>query len=305
MHQKTIKSKISFKGVTLHSGTISSIKLIPAPANHGIVFSRVDVKSKNKIPANISSVKQAKLCTTIGNNEISISTIEHLMAAIAGYGIDNLLVEVQGDEIPILDGSSKEFSEAIEQTSFEVQSTSKKYLNIEKTITVKDGSKFIVANQLAKKNFEINYTIDFHDNFIKKQSKKIILDQKGFKEIYDSRTFCLQKDLEKIFKMGLAKGGSLENAIVVSNDKVLNQEGLRYKDEFVRHKILDCLGDLYLCGFPIIGKIICYQGGHELTHNLVSNLLSQKKAWSLLNTKNTILPRSKTDISKNQLVVNL
>lgn len=305
MHQKTIKSKISFKGVTLHSGTISSIKLIPAPANHGIVFSKVDVKSKNKIPANISSVKQAKLCTTIGNNEISISTIEHLMAAIAGYEIDNLLVEVQGDEIPILDGSSKEFSEAIAQTGFEVQSATKKYLNIEKTITVKDGSKFIVAEPTSKKNLEINYTIDFHDNFIKKQSKKIILDQKGFNEIYDSRTFCLQKDLEKIFKMGLARGGSLDNAIVVSNDKVLNQEGLRYKDEFVRHKILDCLGDLYLCGFPIIGKITCYQGGHELTHKLVSNLFSQKKAWSFLNTKNSILPRSKTDTSKNQLVVNL
>jgi len=169
MHQKTIKSKISFKGLTLHSGTISAVNLIPAPANHGIIFSRIDIKSKNKIPANISSVKHAKLCTCIGINEISIYTIEHLMAAIAGYEIDNLLVEVRGDEIPILDGSSKEFSEAIAQTSFEVHSATKKYLNIEKTITVKDGSKFIVAEPTSKKNLEINYTIDFHDNFIKRQ----------------------------------------------------------------------------------------------------------------------------------------
>jgi len=305
MHQKTIKSKISFKGITLHTGTISTINLIPAQVNYGIVFSRTDVKNKNKIPANISFVKPSKLCTTIGNNEISISTIEHLMAAIAGYEIDNLLVEVQGEEIPILDGSSKEFALAIAETGFSYQLSNKKYLIIESTVTVKDGSKFIFVEPSNENNLTINYTINFKDNFIKKQSKKIIFDQKGFNEIYDSRTFCLKKDLEKIFKMGLAKGGSLDNAIVVSNDKILNQEGLRYQDEFVRHKILDCFGDLYLCGLSIIGRVSCYQGGHELTHKLLSKLLRKKSGWRVIEAKDSTLSSSKYNNPTNQLVVNL
>jgi len=305
MNQKTLKSKISFKGLTLHAGTISSINLIPAQDNFGIVFSRTDVKSKNKIPANISFVKSSKLCTTIGNNQISISTIEHLMAAIAGYEIDNLLIEVQGEEIPILDGSSKEFALAISETGFSHQLSNKKYLIIDSTVSVKDGSKFIFVEPNNENNLVINYTINFNDNFIKKQSKKIIFDQKGFNEIYDSRTFCLKKDLEKIFKMGLARGGSLDNAIVVSNDKILNQEGLRYQDEFVRHKILDCFGDLYLCGLSIIGKVNCYQGGHELTHKLLSKLIKKKIGWRVIEAKHSVFNSSKNDNSTHQRVVNL
>jgi UDP-3-O-[3-hydroxymyristoyl] N-acetylglucosamine deacetylase len=185
-----------------------------------------------------------------------------------------------------------------------VQAVEKKYIKILKKIIVKDKDKFISIEPTNKKKLEIDYEIDFHDRVIKKQSKKIDLEKDGFMQVYDSRTFCLQKDLENIFKMGLAKGGSLENAIVVSEDKVLNQEGLRYKDEFVRHKILDCIGDLYLAGYSIIGKVNCYQGGHDMTRKLLEALIKNKSAWSLTTQK---LKNFSTVSSylPNQLVVNL
>ena len=253
MYQKTLKSKINFKGVGLHSGLVANLIVKPAAPNSGITFVRVDYKGKEKIiQGHISNALPAKLCTTISNKHVSISTIEHLMSALSGMSIDNAIVEVDSQELPILDGSSKEFAIAIQDVGTTVQSSEKKYIKILKKIIVKDKDKSISIEPTNKNKLEIDYEIDFHDRVIKRQSKKIDLEKNGFMEVHDSRTFCLQKDLENIFKMGLAKGGSLENAIVVSEDKVLNQDGLRHKDEFVRHKILDCIGDLYLAGYSLI-----------------------------------------------------
>ena len=305
MYQKTLKSKINFKGISLHSGLVSNLIIKPAAPNSGINFIRVDYKGKEKIiPAYIDNSLPAKLCTTISNKHVSISTIEHLMSALSGMGIDNATVEIDSQELPILDGSSKEFVIAIQDTGTAIQGVEKKYIKILKKIIVKDKDKSISIEPTNKNKLEIDYEIDFHDRVIKKQSKKIDLEKNGFMEVHDSRTFCLQKDLENIFKMGLAKGGSLENAIVVSEDKVLNQDGLRYKDEFVRHKILDCIGDLYLAGCSIIGKVNCYQGGHDMTRKLLEALKKNKNAWSLT-TKNLKKFSTVSSYLPNQLVVNL
>ena len=305
MYQKTLKSKINFKGVGLHSGLVANLIVKPAAPNSGITFVRVDYKAKEKIiQAHISNALPAKLCTTISNKHVSISTIEHLMSALSGMSIDNAVVEVDSQELPILDGSSKEFAVAIQDVGTTVQSSEKKYIKILKKIIFKDKDKSISIEPTNKNKLEIDYEIDFHDRVIKKQSKKIDLEKNGFMEVYDSRTFCLQKDLENIFKMGLAKGGSLENAIVVSEDKVLNQDGLRYKDEFVRHKILDCIGDLYLAGYPLIGKVTCYQGGHDMTRKFLEALIKNKNAWNLETKKNQNFS-SINSYSSNQLVVNL
>ena len=305
MYQKTLKSKINFKGVSLHSGLVSNLIIKPAAPNSGINFIRVDYKGKEKIiPAYIDNSLPAKLCTTISNKHVSISTIEHLMSALSGMGIDNATVEIDSQELPILDGSSKEFVIAIQDTGTAIQGVEKKYIKILKKIIVKDKDKFISIEPTNKNQLEIDYEINFHDRVIKKQSKKIDLEKDGFMQVYDSRTFCLQKDLENIFKMGLAKGGSLENAIVVSEDKVLNQDGLRYKDEFVRHKILDCIGDLYLAGCSIIGKVNCYQGGHDMTRKLLEALIKNKNAWSLT-TQNLKKFSTVSSYLPNQLVVNL
>jgi len=305
MYQKTLKSKINFKGVGLHSGLVANLIVKPAAPNSGITFVRVDYKGKEKIiQAHISNALPAKLCTTISNKHVSISTIEHLMSALSGMSIDNAVVEVDSQELPILDGSSKEFAVAIQDVGTTVQSSEKKYIKILKKIIVKDKDKSISIEPTNKNKLEIDYEIDFHDRVIKKQSKKIDLEKNGFMEVYDSRTFCLQKDLENIFKMGLAIGGSLENAIVVSEDKVLNQDGLRYKDEFVRHKILDCIGDLYLAGYSLIGKVTCYQGGHDMTRKFLEALIKNKNAWNLVTKKNQNFS-SINSYSLNQLVVNL
>jgi len=305
MYQKTLKSKINFKGVGLHSGIVANLVVKPSAPNSGITFVRVDYKGKEKIiQAHISNALPAKLCTTISNKQVSISTIEHLMSALSGMSIDNAIVEVDSQELPILDGSSKEFAVAIQDVGTTVQSSEKKYIKILKKIIVKDKDKSISIEPTNKNKLEIDYEIDFHDRVIKKQSKKIDLEKNGFMEVYDSRTFCLQKDLENIFKMGLAKGGSLENAIVVSEDKVLNQDGLRYKDEFVRHKILDCIGDLYLAGYSLIGKVTCYQGGHDMTRKFLEALIKNKNAWNLVTKKNQNFS-SINSYSLNQLVVNL
>jgi UDP-3-O-[3-hydroxymyristoyl] N-acetylglucosamine deacetylase len=305
MYQKTLKSKTNFKGICLHSGLVSNLVIKPAAPNSGINFIRVDYKGKEKsIPAYIDNSLPAKLCTTISNKHVSISTIEHLMSALSGMGIDNATIEVDSQELPILDGSSKEFVIAIQDAGTIIQGVEKKYIKILKKIIVKDKDKFISIEPTNKNQLEIDYEINFHDRVIKKQSKKIDLEKDGFMQVYDSRTFCLQKDLENIFKMGLAKGGSLENAIVVSEDKVLNQDGLRYKDEFVRHKILDCIGDLYLAGCSIIGKVNCYQGGHDMTRKLLEALIKNKNAWSLT-TQNLKKFSTVSSYLPNQLVVNL
>lgn len=305
MFQKTLKSKITFKGIGLHSGVISEITISPAAPNTGILFVRVDTNVKNKkILANFESVTPAKLCTRISNGSISVSTIEHLMAALYGTGIDNVLIEINGEEIPILDGSAKEFTKEINRVGLINQSSKVNFLKITNKIICEDNNKFTSIEPIAGDYLEIDCQIDFHDHFIKKQSKRISFQNNEFMDIYDSRTFCLKRDLENIFKMGLGKGGSLENAVIVSDDRVLNQDGLRYNDEFVRHKILDCLGDLYLSGYKIIGKVKSHQGGHELTYKLVKNLMKNKNNWKLIQFENQIFSKKIKNLSR-QAVVNI
>jgi UDP-3-O-[3-hydroxymyristoyl] N-acetylglucosamine deacetylase len=280
--QKTIKKKITFSGITLHTGVITTLTLLPAKINSGIVFVRTDQKKHHPILAKWSNVQIANLCTVIrGSKGISVSTIEHLMFAFYVLGITNIIAEVDGPEIPILDGSSIEYINNLKNNGLTEQKIQISSIKINKSIEVVEGSKFIKYEPKKNDFLEVEYTLDYNDQFIKKQSKIIKNIQKNYQQIYNARTFCHQEDLEKIFAMGLAKGGSLENAIVISGNRILNQDGLRYEDEFVRHKILDCVGDLYLSGFFLNGKIICYQGGHELTHKLIKRILLDKKNYTI------------------------
>jgi UDP-3-O-[3-hydroxymyristoyl] N-acetylglucosamine deacetylase len=282
-NQITIKKKISFEGIGLHSGLQTKMVLSPMPVDSGVAFIRTDIKNSSEIPANWKNIIPANLCTKISNkNGETVNTIEHLMFALYSLGITNLLIEINGPEVPIMDGSAKNFIEEIEMIGLLIQQKNTKQLKIMKKLEIKDHNKFIKYEPSNKKYLEIHYSLNYQDQFIKKQSYILKDAQKNFLEVFKCRTFCHQEDLEKIFAMGLAKGGSLDNAIVISGNKVLNQEGLRYKDEFVRHKVLDCVGDLYLSGYFIHGKITCNQGGHELTANLIKKIFENKKNYSIV-----------------------
>ena len=277
-NQNTLLKTIEFEGIGLHSGEKVKIALKPAAVDTGIKF-----KIKNNIiSATWKNAIVSQLCTRIKLRDDDISTIEHLMAAISGLGITNLLIKINSNEVPILDGSSKEFVEKIKNIGIKNQKKPQKILKITKKIEYREKEKFICISPTEKKHLTIDYTIDYKDQFIKKQSLKYIHSEINFLKIYMSRTFCLHGDLERIFSMGLAKGGSLDNAIVVSGKKILNQGGLRYSDEFVRHKILDCVGDLYLAGCQIWGNLVTYQGGHELNLKLLREILSNKKNYKIL-----------------------
>lgn len=277
-NQNTLTKIIEFSGVGLHSGEKVKIILTPAAVDTGIKF-----KIKNRlIPASWKNAIVSQLCTRIKLKDVAISTIEHLMAAISGLGITNLLIKINSNEVPILDGSSKEFVEQIKNIGIKDQNKPQKVLKILRKVEYKEKEKFIHISPSDKNNLNINYTIDYKDQFIKKQSLIYTHNESNFLKIYMSRTFCLHNDLERIFSMGLAKGGSLDNAIVVSGKKILNQGGLRYSDEFVRHKILDCIGDLYLAGYQIWGNLVTYQGGHELNLRLLKEILSNKKNYRIL-----------------------
>lgn len=283
--QKTLNKTITFTGITLHSGIVSTINLLPAEANHGIIFKRIDIKKSKPIPALWTNVKVANLCTVIKNSHgDSISTIEHLMFAFYVTGITNLTVEVDGPEIPILDGSALLFVEQLNACGFISQKTEVLELKIKNSIEVIEKNRFIKFEPNKNNYLEVDYTLNYKDQLIKKQRKIIKNIKNKYLEIFKARTFCHQEDLEKIFAMGLAKGGSLDNAIVISGTKILNQDGLRYKDEFVRHKILDCVGDLYLSGFHINGKIKCSQGGHELTYKLLKKIFSNRNNYIISNS---------------------
>jgi len=280
-NQNTLLKIVEFEGIGLHSGEKVKIALTPAAADTGIKFKI----NNNIITATWKNAIVSQLCTRIKLRDDAISTIEHLMAAISGLGITNLLIKINSNEVPILDGSSKEFVEKIKNIGIKNQKKPQKILKILKKIEYKEKEKFICISPTEKNNLTIDYTIDYKDQFIKKQSLKYIHSETNFLKIYMSRTFCLHGDLERIFSMGLAKGGSLDNAIVVSGKKILNQGGLRYSDEFVRHKILDCVGDLYLAGYQIWGNLVTYQGGHELNLKLLREILSNKKNYKIIDQK--------------------
>ena len=292
LNQKTINKNITFKGVGLHGGLEVTMTLKPAVPNSGIIFKRTDLKKNNIIIPNIFNVSSAVFCTTISNEEgVSVSTLEHLMGALFGLGIDNALIEIDNYEVPILDGSAKIFVEEILKVGIKTSSVPIKVIKIEKKIEFIDGNKKI-SIEPSKVSLDIDFELKYENTLIGEQRNLIKVYESDLSDIYNSRTFCLYEDVEKLKEMGLAKGGNLENAIVVKDNKVLNEGGLRNKKEFVNHKILDCMGDLYLAGYKIIGKIVCSQGGHKLTNQLLREVFENDENFSLIEIKEKSLPHA-------------
>ena len=282
--QKTINHSIEIQGVGLHNGVQANLCLKPASANTGIIFKRIDIENgKNIIEANYKNVSEPVLCTKIKNSYgVSISTVEHLMAAFYGEGIDNILVEIDAPEIPIMDGSAFDFVEAIRSVGTVEQNSPKKFIKVLKKVEIKDGEKYISIEPLDN-DLIIDFEIVYKNPLIRTRRKAFRFNNCDLTSLYNSRTFCLYDDIDKIKSMGLAKGGSLENAIVVKEDKILNEDGLRHRHEFVEHKILDCLGDLMLSGYRMYGHIKSSQGGHQLTNVLLREFLSNQSNWELEN----------------------
>ena len=294
--QKTISKEINFTGVGIHTGVKTNLKLIPALPNTGVVFKRTDLTKNNILIPKYNNVTNTNLCTTISNNDgVSLSTIEHLMAALYGLGVDNVIVEIDSPEVPILDGSAIEFVNLINSTGLKVSRSPIKLIKINKEISIYDNEKFIEIKK-SNVNLTIEFEIKYKNKIINTQKNKIDVYEDDLNHIYESRTFCLYEDIEKLKIMGLGKGGNLQNAVVVDEHEILNKDGLRNKQEFVNHKILDCLGDLYLSGYRIVGKIKCSQGGHNLTNKLLRKIFSDQSNYSLIEIKGQNLPNALSNI---------
>ena len=290
--QKTIKNNVLFTGVALHSGLNVNMCIKPAEPNFGIVFKRVDLKNNNLIYPNFMNVSNTSLNTTIENEfGIKVSTIEHLMGALFGLGIDNAIIEIDNEEVPILDGSAKEFIEKIILSGIKVSDAPIKIIKINKKIEYSDGERSI-SIEPSTLSLDIDFEIKYENEIIGNQRNKVKVYEDDLKEVYNSRTFCLFQDIEYIKSKGLAKGGSLENAIVVKDNKILNPEGLRNNKEFVNHKILDCIGDLYTSGFRIVASIKCSRGGHYLTNQLLRKVFKNKENFSIIEIKEKNLPHT-------------
>ncbi len=290
--QKTIKSEISFKGIALHSGHDVRIVIKPAEPNSGIVFKRVDLKTNNLVYPNFMNVTNTSLNTTVENEfGTKVSTIEHLMGALFGLGIDNALIEINNEEVPILDGSAKLFIEKIISAGIEKSNQPIKIIKINNEITYSEGERFITIKP-STLTLDIDFELKYSNPIIGNQRNLIKVYEDDLTDIFNSRTFCLYEDIELIKKNGLAKGGSLENAIVVDNKEILNPEGLRNDKEFVNHKILDCIGDLYTSGYRIVASITCSRGGHYLTNKLLRKIFKNKENFSIVEIKEKNLPHS-------------
>jgi len=297
--QKTIKTNISFSGVALHSGLNVNVCIKPAKPDFGIVFKRVDLKSNNIIFPNFNNVINTSLNTTVANEfGASVSTIEHLMGALFGLGIDNALIEIDNEEVPILDGSAKVFIEKIVLSGFEVSNSPIKVIKINKEIKYSNGERSISIKP-STLSLDIDFELKYKNKIIGNQRNKVKVYEDDLGDVYNSRTYCLFEDIEIIKKNGLAKGGSLENAIVVKGEEILNSEGLRNDKEFVNHKILDCIGDLYTSGYRIVASVKCSQGGHYLTNQLLREVFKDKHNFSIIEIKEKNLPH--TLINKNLL----
>ncbi len=290
--QKTVKNHINFSGVGLHSGKISNISLKPAEPNSGIIFKRTDLKVNNIVLPNFSNVNNTVLNTTICNEYgVKVSTVEHLMGALFGLGVDNVLIEIDNEEVPILDGSAKEFIEKIMLSGLEKSEVPIKIIKINKKVIYKDNEKFI-SIEPSRLSLEIDFELKYQNSIIGTQKNKVNIYEDDLNDIFNSRTFCLYEDVEKIREKGLAKGGSLDNAIVVKDDRVLNKDGLRNSLEFVNHKILDCVGDLYTSGYRMVASIKCSQGGHFMTNQLLKKVFENKDNFSLIEIQERNLPHS-------------
>ena len=291
LYQKTLSKKISFEGIGLHSGKASKITILPSKANEGIVFKRTDVKKNNLVKACFKNVLSAQLCTTLENNHgVKVSTVEHLLAALYIFGVDNALIEINSDEVPIMDGSAKDFLNSLKSIELIEQSQKRKYIKILKKEELIDGPRKIYIE--PSDSFKVDFKLNYENKIIGDQRNLVNFQKDNLEEVTESRTFCLFEDVEKIKKFGLARGGSLDNAIVVDENKVLNKEGLRNEKEFVNHKILDCIGDLYTSGYRIVASIVCSQGGHYLTNQLLRKVFQDKENFSILEIKEKNLPHT-------------
>ena len=290
--QKTIKENVSFSGVALHSGHVVNVCIKPAEPNFGIVFKRIDIKKNNLIYPNFMNVTNTSLNTTIENEfGARVSTIEHLMGALFGLGIDNALIEIDNEEVPILDGSAKNFIEKIRTVGLKVSDSPIKIIKINKEINVKIGEKFISIKP-STLSLDIDFELKYKNKIIGNQRNKFKVYEDDLSDVYNSRTYCLYEDIELIKSKGLAKGGSLDNAVVVKGEEILNPEGLRNSKEFVNHKILDCIGDLYTSGYRIVASIRCSRGGHYLTNQLLRKVFENKENFSILEITEKNLPHS-------------
>ena len=292
LNQKTIKNDVKFKGVGLHSGKIVNLCIKSSEPDTGIIFKRVDLKSNNLVIPNFSNVSNTSLNTTISNEHgVQVSTIEHLMGALFGLGIDNAIIEIDNDEVPILDGSAKEFIEKILDVGFSYSNKPIKIIKINKKIEIEEDGRY-VSIEPTKLSLDIDFELKYKNKIIGDQQNKINVYEDDLGEIFKSRTFCLFEDIEMIKKRGLAKGGSLDNAIVVKDNEILNKGGLRNPKEFVNHKILDCLGDLYTCGYRMVASINCSQGGHYLTNKLMKKVFENKDNFSVIEIQERNLPHT-------------
>ena len=298
-YQKTLNSQVSFSGIGLHSGKKVDVTLEPANSNSGITFKRIDLEKNNEVIANFKNVSSAKLCTKIENEfGTTVSTVEHLMAAFYICGIDNLVVNLNGPEVPIMDGSAKNFVEIIKNNGLKILKGKRKFVKIKKVIEFKDNDKYIKVS--PSNNFEVKFTLDYKNNpLIRTQTNSVNFKKKNLEDIYNARTFCLYEDIEEIKSIGLAKGGSLDNAIVVQGNKILNEEGLRSEKEFVNHKILDLAGDFMLSGVRVVGFVECVHGGHALTNKFLKKIFSEKSNYDVIESESSsqnirkILPLNK------------
>ena len=292
LNQKTVKRSVKFQGVGLHSGKIVNLCIKSSEPDTGIIFKRIDLNHNNIVYPNFNNVTNTSLNTTISNEfGVKVSTIEHLMGALFGLGIDNALIEIDNEEVPILDGSAKEFIEKILLSGLEVSNKPIKIIKILEKVEYKEGERSI-SIEPSKVSLDIEFELKYKNEIIGNQKNKINVYEDDLVEIYNSRTFCLFEDIELIKKNGLAKGGSLDNAIVVKENKILNKEGLRNPKEFVNHKILDCIGDLYTSGYRIVGNVICSQGGHYLTNQILRKVFRNNKNFSIIEIRERNLPHS-------------
>ena len=297
--QKTIKNNVNLSGIALHSGLHVNMTIKPASPDFGIVFKRIDLKKNNLVYPNFANVTNTSLNTTVENEfGVKVSTIEHLMGALFCLGIDNAIIEIDNEEVPILDGSAKDFIEKISFVGIEISSSPIKIIKINKEISFSDGERFISIKP-STLSLDIDFQLKYNNQIIGNQRNKFKIYEDDLSDVYNSRTYCLFEDIDKIKKIGLGKGGSLNNAIVVKNNEILNPEGLRNTKEFVNHKILDCLGDLYTSGYRIVASINCSQGGHYLTNQLLRKVFEEKDNFSILEIKEKNLPH--TLINRNLL----
>ena len=291
IYQTTIAKTVSFHGKGLHTGKVSNLTILPGQTDQGILFKRVDLKKNNLILANYKNVSSARLCTTLENeNGAKVSTVEHLLASLYILGVDNVTIEIDNEEVPIMDGSAKNFIDTLSKVEIINLNGKRKYLKILDKFEIVDGKRRISIE--PDENLQIDFQLNYKNKVIGNQRNHINFDNDKLDEIFSSRTFCLFEDIEKIKRTGLAKGGSLDNAVVVDDQKVLNEGGLRNKKEFVNHKILDLAGDLILSGHRILGKIICHQGGHELTNMFLRKLLSKDSHLHILKSEHTSVTKS-------------